>query len=326
MSLNLKYRENTTNHSSFNNKMMNDYLAFFTTPEGADMLPYAYMESSDNYDNLIKYNSDYYLFNDEVQIIKQNKDLFTKYLSGIESVVEIGPGSDYAIEHKTLPILHSTKNLKTYCAIDISTNYLDDACNFIRNHYDNIEILGVEADILQPQNIELEKIHGRKVVLFLGSTLGNFNHNQQIHIVKQLSHLTKINDILILTADNNQDEECLLKAYTNSFTKLFLLGILKFFSRIDCDFKQYIAEFDVQCKWEKDLQLIDICFVSKTNISFRLENYGNIEIKAGQEFRGIKTRKPSVNSVIKLLNDNNFSVLETFDNSNKMHTFLCKKI
>ena len=138
-------------------KTLDDYWKFFTTEEGADMLPYVYMESSHLYDEMIKNEPAYYLFHDECDLIKNNKDQLIEILKDVTDIIEVGPGSCHTIEHKTLPILSYATNLKTYHALDHSENYLVDAIDFIKQNTKDIEIKAVEADLLDPQDITVER-------------------------------------------------------------------------------------------------------------------------------------------------------------------------
>lgn len=134
-------------------KILDDYWKFFTTAEGADILPYVYMESSHLYDELVKNAPEYYLFKDESELIKNNKNQLVKHLKGFTDIIEVGPGSCHTIEHKTLPILSYASDLQTYYALDHSENYLVDAINFIKTHTESVEIRAIEADLLLPGEI-----------------------------------------------------------------------------------------------------------------------------------------------------------------------------
>lgn len=320
--------ENKTKEAelTIDKKTLQDYVTFFTTKKGADMLPYAYLEATDNYNNLVKNCPDYYLFNDEVKTISSNKDALKEYLKEVTDIVEIGPGSDYTLEHKTLPILSYVENLKRYHAIDISKDYLDNACNYIKKHTPNIEICAVEADLMQKTQIGLNQIPcGKKAVLFLGSTLGNFTQIQQNYVLKQISKLTKPEDIAIITVDTNQDKESMVRAYDNLQVYNFMFGILKYFATTNIVFKPFINSFEVKCKWDEENKLMDICFVVKNDLSFFMESYGEIVLTKGQELRGITSRKPNTEDICTLIQQNQFEVLDILHYTNKMQLFICKR-
>ena len=285
------------------------------------------MESSDLYNNLIKSCSDYYLCKDETQIISNSKAALEQHLSKITDVIEVGPGSAHAVSNKTLPILTYAKNLKRYHAIDHSNNYLMDACNAIEDKYPNLDILKIEADLMNLESVKIFSTkQGSKAALFLGSTLGNFTNIQQTHIINQFASLLNLNDLFILTIDTNHDDESLLKAYSNNYFHDFVNGALKYYTRINPAFEKHLNSFEAKVILNKDNNSIDAFFRVKEDISFYFEGYGNINLYKNQELRGIISQKPSPERIIDLLSKNNFEVLEILNNSNKMNIFICKRV
>jgi L-histidine N-alpha-methyltransferase len=313
------------NDNNPNIVILQDYLEFFSANRWVDMLPYAYLASGTSYDNLIKYNSDYYPFNDEVKLIRENGKSLNKYLKDVKDIVELGPGSKYSVKHKTLPLLNYADELVHYCAIDISKKYLKDACDLINESLPSLEINTLEADILHHEKIALEKSYGKKCVLLLGSTLNNFNDQHQDHIIKQFSHLTQKDDVFILTIDTTQDEDILLEAYSNDQIFNLIRGILKFYAEINNEFSYHIDSFEIKSRWNKELKFIDIYFVAKKDFSFKFDNNKTFIIKAGQEFSSVKCRKPDQKNVISLAENNGFSLIDVLQEK-QICMFIFKKI
>jgi hypothetical protein len=98
------------------------------------MLPYIYAEPSDAYKRIVKDCEDYYIFRDEVENIENNKEKLTKYLANVKDMIEIGPGFNEVMTKKTLPIVSCANKLKRFFAVHSSACYLDEACEFLRNH------------------------------------------------------------------------------------------------------------------------------------------------------------------------------------------------
>jgi hypothetical protein len=112
---------------------LDDFYRFFKG-EYIDMLPYIYAEPSDAYKRIVKDCEDYYIFRDEVENIENNKEKLTKYLANVKDMIEIGPGFNEVMAKKTLPIVSCANKLKRFFAVDSSACYLDEACEFLRNH------------------------------------------------------------------------------------------------------------------------------------------------------------------------------------------------
>ena len=312
-------------NAPINKKTMDDYLDFFTKSTGADMLPYVYAESSSYYNNLIKNCSDYYLCKDEIEVINKNTDKLEKYLDNVTDILEIGPGSKHAVNNKTLPILQSAKNLKRYHALDYSKNYLKEACNVIQTKLPNLKIIPIKADLMNFGKLKLIS-EGPKAVLSFGCTLCNFSIANQTQIIKEFSTLLNKKDVLILTIDNNQNKESLLKAYDNQYFYDFVMASLYHYLTIDPTFKKHLSSFEVKVELNEYLNLIDAFFIVKNDLSFYFQGYGNIQLFKGQQLKGIISHKPKTDQITDLLTQNSFEVIEILDNYDKMKLFICKKL
>lgn len=69
------------------NKEIKDFINFLTKTKGCDMLPYAFMSTKDFYTPLISKSNTYYLFQDEVAIIKKAKDYLPKYFKDVSRFI-----------------------------------------------------------------------------------------------------------------------------------------------------------------------------------------------------------------------------------------------
>lgn len=308
-----------------NAKTLNDYLNFFTTRNGADIVPYAYLEGSHLYEDILQNCSSYYLYKDEASLIQNNINQFSKHLSKIETVIEIGPGSCNALEKKTIPILNSISTLKNYIAIDYSTEILNNISNYIKSNQKNINIKTIEIDITNSSiTLKTEKNH-KKAAFFFGSTLGNFNIKRQNHIIKTIYNMLEPNDFLLISFDTNNNKELLLSAYDNEYNYALLRSTLTFVCKIAPDFKKYIHELEIKCVWNPKKYFIEMYFVAKNNFSFLFPNYGEINIHKGQELKGMKSRKNTEEYYLNLLTNNRFKPLEIINNSDRMKMFIVQK-
>ncbi|MES2214636.1 MAG: L-histidine N(alpha)-methyltransferase [Pseudomonadota bacterium] len=306
-----------------------DYFKFFTTEEGVDILPYVYKQSSDAYDQLVKNCPEYYIFHDEVNIIKNRRDIFKKYLSGIREIIEIGPGSDHAITHKTLPILSYANDVQSYHIIDNSAEYLAEAHNFVKNNTSKIDIYSLKADLFSNLDIKIkQKYNGPKCVLSFGITLGNFLVSDQSHIIGQIKKMTDRNDLLIMSVDTNHEVRSLLSAYSGKYNYELVRGALEYFAKINPSFLPHINSFAMKCVWNSCLNAVETYFVAKDNLLFSLDNFGPIKISNGQKLKGIRSHKHRVEVVQALLSQNGFETLEilSYSNADRIKTFICRKI
>lgn len=307
-------------------KTFDDYINFFTTEDGADILPYAYLNSSHLYNKLLENNTHYYLFNDEVSLIKRNSPQLTKHLSEIKELIEIGPGSNHAVQNKTIPILSCATNLKNYYALDHSIDYLNDAYKCVSDNIPKLNIFTVEANLLETNPIEINTHKtNKKAVMLLGSTLENFDFNKQKHIIQNIHNIINSNDLFILTVDTNQDEESLNLAYSSEHNIKFIMGGLYYLEKIAPNFMPYINSLEIKVAWNKNLNVVDTHFIAKNDFSFYFNGYGDIIIKKGQLLKGVKSRKPTTNNITSLLESSGFSIIDILSNSNKVKMFIATK-
>jgi uncharacterized SAM-dependent methyltransferase len=310
------------------NKKLDDFYRFFKG-EYIDMLPYIYAEPSDAYKRIVKDCEDYYIFRDEVENIENNKEKLTKYLANVKDMIEIGPGFNEVMTKKTLPIVSCANKLKRFFVVDSSACYLDEACEFLRNHTSNIEIHSIEADLMSEQAIRLPENKcgdetGQKCILFLGSTLGNFTDNQRYHVLKQLHDMIDVGDLVILTADTNLNGDSVVKAYTGEDFNDFARCALWHFIKINSYFDKHVMSFDIKCRWNEAEKFLLRYFVANEVIKFKFGEYGEIKIEKDQELSGYKCRKDSTEKMVYLLKKY-FSIVDILSVSGKMKTFICQK-
>lgn len=301
-----------------------DYFKFFTTSAGADMLPYAYMGLSNSYDALVKDCDDYYLSKEEIGIFASNKSVLTKYLEDVTDIVEIGPGSEYPVEHKTLPIIQSASNLLRYHGLDHSRIYLEDALNFLAKITQNISLHAIEMDIMNSTNLDTSAMD-KKCFLLLGSTLGSFNIEEQQKMMHWMRSVTQVGDMLIISADTNVNGELALKAYNNSYDVIFISTIIKYFIEKFPEHACFEDYFDTKFAWLEDENCIEAYFVANTNFSFDFEGYGSISIHKNQELRGARSRKFNMKYLQDMIISNDFKLLEILRSSGSMVTLICER-
>ncbi|MEL6649272.1 MAG: L-histidine N(alpha)-methyltransferase [Bacteroidota bacterium] len=116
-----------------------------------------------------------------------------------------------------------------YLPIDISGDALQKLSIGLAADFPQLQIRPLEAEYFTAlAQLEQQKSQKRKVVLFLGSNLGNFPHDQAINFLQGLrSHLNK-GDILLIGLDLKKEPAVILEAYNDKvgITKAFNLNLL----------------------------------------------------------------------------------------------------
>jgi L-histidine N-alpha-methyltransferase len=166
-------------------------------------------------------------------------------------VAELGSGSG----RKTRRILESlaARRAVTYCPIEISPAALAQ-CERALGDLERVSVAGYAFDYLEGLKRVVEERRRpdeRLVVMFLGSTIGNFRRLAAAHFLRDVRHLMRAGDALILGADLLKPEPVLIEAYDDpaGVTAAFNLNILGRLNRelgADFDLREFehVARFD----------------------------------------------------------------------------------
>lgn len=116
----------------------------------------------------------------------------------------------------------------TYYPIDISANIISYLETEIPKRIPNIKVRGLAGEYLE-QVLEAHRISKRKkVILFLGSSIGNFELHEAHDFLRKLYEEIKVGDIVLVGFDLKKNPHQILKAYNDSegITRDFNLNLL----------------------------------------------------------------------------------------------------
>lgn len=188
----------------------------------------------------ISQHEDYYLTNTEYSIFQDASTAIPELIRESEiDIIELGAGDG----HKSKLIIDGflNKGCKVnFYPIDIS----EKAMHLLGQNMttsENFTIHGIVSDYFSGLT-HLKNISGnKKLVLFLGSNIGNFNKQQSRDFLKKLWMSLNTSDHVLIGYDLKKDTHILNKAYNDStgLTRAFNLNLL---SRIN---REFGANFDV---------------------------------------------------------------------------------
>jgi L-histidine N-alpha-methyltransferase len=133
--------------------------------------------------------------------------------SGAEVLVELGAGTCEK-SRILLDALSETKTLKKYVPLDVSDQTLLDAATAIAADYPDLQVHAVVGDF--SQHIGRLPADGRRLVVFLGSTIGNLGPEQRSRFLFDLDCTLTHGDSLLLGTDLVKDRSRLLAAYDDA--------------------------------------------------------------------------------------------------------------
>jgi L-histidine N-alpha-methyltransferase len=187
---------------------------------------------------------EYYPFECEMEILReQTNDLADIILfeNTPFELIELGAGDCSKSKHLLKHLVTANNNF-TYRPIDISGNMIDFLHLELPVVIPGIRVDGLKGDYFTMLEKASQLSGNRKVVLFLGSNLGNMLPNEALAFCKTLRSYLRPGDTAIIGLDLKKHPETILAAYNDKggITKRFNLNLLH---RINRDLG---GNFDVQ--------------------------------------------------------------------------------
>jgi L-histidine N-alpha-methyltransferase len=174
-------------------------------------------------------------------------------LSGADTLVELGSGT----AEKTRLLLDSlarAATLRRYILFDVSEETLLAAGREIASDFPGIQVHAVAGDF------ELDLVHlpreGRRMVAFLGGTIGNLLPPQRASFLSELRSTLSPGESLLLGTDLVKDAARLEAAYDDGagVTRAFNRNVLAVINRelaadFDLESFEHLARFDPEQEW-----------------------------------------------------------------------------
>jgi len=183
---------------------------------------------------------EYYPTRTELEILQRSSREIAQAAGCPVSVVELGAGT--ATKTGTLLRAFARQQLRVqYFPVDISSAALAAAEKRVRDDCPPALVRPVIADFSNGFNF-LQNIPGRKVVLYLGSSIGNFDSADAVALLRKVGGHLLPGDALLLGTDMVKSPEILVPAYDDAqgVTAQFNRNILRRINR------EFDGDFDVE--------------------------------------------------------------------------------
>ena len=174
---------------------------------------------------------EYYLTDTELGIMDTHIDEMAELIGPQASLIEFGAGSSM----KTRMLLEHMRSPAVYVPVDISEEHLLESQRSIQEDFPGIEVLPVAADFLHPFELPNPKTMPlRNVVYFPGSTIGNFEHDDALDLMRVMHTEAGEDGALLIGADLQKDAAVIDAAYNDSagVTAKFNLNMLRHLNRV----------------------------------------------------------------------------------------------
>ena len=204
---------------------------------------------------------EYYLTRTEIGIMRENITEMVEKIGPHVSVIEFGSGSGL----KTRILLENLVEPFVYVPVDISMEHLLETSAAFKEDFPGIEILPVAADFTRPfplpQPVNMPE---RNLVYFPGSTIGNFEPEAAIELLRVMYQEAGAGGALLIGVDLKKDRQMIESAYNDSegVTAEFNLNVLRRLNR------EFGSDFDLDAFrhtaiYNETTGRIEMCLVSQ---------------------------------------------------------------
>lgn len=208
---------------------------------------YFYDAEGDRLFQQIMQLSEYYLTRCEQEIfVKQTKAIAANLVSesGDCDIIELGAGDATKSTHLLRYLIDAGRHF-TYYPVDISQNVIQLLEAEMPQRIPGLQVQGLNGDYFDMIRKSYQVSGRRKVILFLGSNIGNFRPAEANRFLRVLNDSLLSGDMVLIGFDLKKHPKQILAAYddTTGVTKAFNLNLLRRINReLGADFD--LAKFD----------------------------------------------------------------------------------
>jgi len=196
---------------------------------------------------------EYYPTRAETEILERHASDIAK-LTRCESLVELGSGTS-AKTRLLLSALINEGSLREFVPFDVDPAVLSQASSALGLEYPALAVSPVVGDF-EAHLDALPRDAGRRVIAFLGSTIGNLEPQERAVFLRSVAAVLRPGDAFLLGTDLVKNAERLLRAYDDAagVTAEFNRNVLVVINRelgadFDVDSFEHIARWDTEQEW-----------------------------------------------------------------------------
>lgn len=255
---------------------------------------------------------EYYPTRTEFEVLQDSAKEIVEAAGTPVSIVELGAGT--ATKTGALLRAFAGRQMRVkYFPIDISAGALADARLRVEEECANVIVRPVVADFSDGFHF-LREIPGRKLVLYLGSSIGNFEWNDAIAMLRKVHAQLDDGDALLLGTDMVKPAEILVPAYddaqgvTAQFNKNILVRLNRELgANFDVDSFRHIAE------WSPERSRMEIFLETTRPQKVTLRNAGlTVQFRAGERIHTENSHKYTLEMVERMLCVSGFKLEKTW--------------
>ncbi|NEN23111.1 L-histidine N(alpha)-methyltransferase [Cryomorpha ignava] len=277
---------------------------------------YFYDAEGDKIFQAIMKMPEYYLTNAEFEIFSTQAEQILSELdvNGRKfDLVEFGAGDGFKTRILIERLIEAGANFR-YIPIDISENVLNTLKSDFQKRFPDLEILAENAEYFEALESINRKSENPKVILFLGSSIGNFLEDRTVRFLNALYAVLNVGDFTLIGFDLKKNPKTILEAYNDKqgITKAFNLNLLKRINReLEADFD--LEAFDHYPYYDPETGFAKSYIVSLKKQTVNIKGLKKqFVFDAGEAIHTEISRKYGINQIETLFENANFNVSKHF--------------
>ncbi len=255
---------------------------------------------------------EYYLTRAETEVFERHAEEICRCAGPVDEVFELGAGS----ARKTVLLLRAMARRGsgvTFIPIDVSPSALREAAANVARELPDVRVQPVVGRYGE-ELWRLRSRAGRKLVAFIGSSMGNFDPEDAVALLDQVRAGLNDADMLLLGADLTQDPAALLPAYADreGVTAEFNRNVLVRLNReLGADFNA--SEFVHRAVWNGAASRVEMHLEAARAQKVNLPGLGmTLHLARGERIHTESSYKLSMGAVDRILRAGGFARARTW--------------
>lgn len=268
---------------------------------------------------------EYYLTRAEMEIFQtQTGEIFEAFNTAHEEsfdLIELGAGDGTKTSLLVEYFLARKADFR-YIPIDISAEALNFLTEKFERQFPALSVSAEQGDYFRTLETFNEKSDRKKIILFLGSNIGNFSEQQALGFFGQLYDVMNPQDFILIGFDLHKNPKTILRAYddANGVTAKFNLNLLKRINRelggnFDIEeFSHYATYHPTERAARSFLisQRVQKVYIEALDKTFEFRQWEPIFMEISQKY--------GVRMIQNLAERSGFEIVENFFDSNNFYT------
>jgi L-histidine N-alpha-methyltransferase len=251
---------------------------------------------------------EYYVTRTELKLLRDGAvEIMGDFRGG--DLVELGAGANWKIKTLLGALDEKARSQTRYVPVDVSETAIAKATQELMKIYPELSVMRVVADFMH--DLHHLPDGGPKLILFLGSTIGNLGHEESLDFLKEVSRSLRPGDRFLLGMDMVKPLEILEAAYndTQGVTAEFNRNVLLVVNRVlDAYFP--LDHFDHLAFFNKDEEQVEMHLRANRSVIVEIPRIDlTVTFEEGETIHTEISRKFTRQSAQRMIEESGLQVL-----------------